>query len=448
MNTATTTLPVPAEPADLAAGWTSAAQRVGRAGALAIVVALAGMAAWALWAPLGGAIVAMGLVKVDTNRKTVQHRDGGIVREILVREGDRVSAGQTLVVLDDARIDSAFDQASSQIDAYRIRQSRLDAERALAPSWKLPEAWRKRSAEPRIAGIAAREAALFTTRRNALDSQLRQLRGQVDEVAHEIASREQEGASLKVALGHMQEELQVNQALLEQQYVNKTRVLALQRAAAEYQIKQGESSAELSRARRSATELELRASTMRDAYVQEATTELRDLNGKLIDLEEQLRSARDASARKTITAPVAGRVVDLKLTTSGGTLGPRDPVLDIVPDDSPLLVDARVGVDAIAELRVGLPTDVRLTTYRQRETPLIGGKVVYVSADSLIDRQTGVPYFAVHVELDREALERAGHLAVMPGMGAEIFIRTRERTAFDYLAEPLVNAMRRSLREY
>ncbi|HSW25864.1 MAG TPA: HlyD family efflux transporter periplasmic adaptor subunit, partial [Burkholderiaceae bacterium] len=180
----------------------------------------------------------------------------------------------------------------------------------------------------------------------------------------------------------------------------------------------------------------------------EATTELRDVNSKLIDLEEQLRSARDASTRKLITAPVAGRVVDLKVTTAGGTLGPRDPVLDIVPDNSPLLVDARVGVDAIGDLRVGLHTDVRLTTYRQRDTPLIAGKVVYVSADSLTDRQSGVPYFAVHVELDREALERAGGLAVMPGMGAEVFVRTRERTAFDYLVEPLVNAMRRSLREY
>lgn len=406
------------------------------------------MIAWSLWAPLGGAIVAMGLVKVDTNRKTVQHRDGGIVREILVREGDRVAAGQPLVVLDDARIDSAFDQASSQIDALRIRQSRLDAECALAPGWKLPEAWRKRSVEPRIAQIVAREAALFTTRRLALESQLRQLRGQVDEVAQEIAAREREGASLRLALSQMQEEVRVNEQLLEQQYVNKTRVLALQRAAAEYQIKQGESAAELSRAKRSGTDLELRASTVRDAYVQEATTELRDVNSKLIDLEEQLRSARDASMRKLITAPVAGRVVDLKLTTAGGTLGPRDPVLDIVPDNSPLLVDARVGVDAIGELRVGMHTDVRLTTYRQRDTPLIAGKVVYVSADSLTDRQSGAPYFAVHVELDRDALARAGGLAVMPGMGAEVFVRTRERSAFDYLAEPLVNAMRRSLREY
>ncbi len=450
-TTLTNTLHVPAAtaaPADLSAQWTAAARWAGWAGAASIVAAVVAMLAWAVWAPLGGAIVAMGLVKVDTNRKTVQHRDGGIVREILVREGDRVKAGQTLVVLDDARIDSALDQTSSQLDAYRIRQSRLDAERTMAPAWKLPDAYRKRGAETRLAEIVAREQALFTTRRAALESQLRQLRDQIEEVKREIAARELEGTSVRAALAQMQEEVRVNEALAEQQFVNKTRVMALQRAASEYQMKQGENAAELSRAKRSATDLELRISSLRDAYVQEATTELRDVNGKLIDLEEQLRSARDASSRKLITAPVAGRVVDLKLTTAGGTLGPRDPVLDIVPDDSPLIVDARVGVDAIAELRVGLSTDVRLTTYRQRNTPLIEGKVVYVSADSLADRQTGAPYYVVHVELDRRSLEHAGNPAVLPGMGAEVFVRTRERSAIDYLVEPLTNAMRRSMREY
>ena len=438
-----------ARPADdLSAAWIGAARNAVRLGIVTIVLAISTMVAWSLLAPLGGAIVATGLVKVDTNRKTVQHRDGGIVRDILVREGDHVAAGQTLIVLDDTRIDAVLDQTSSQIDGYRIRHSRLDAERTLAPSWRAPEAIRARLSEPRLAELVAREAALFTSRRGALDSQLRQLRGQMDEVAQEIAAREREGASVKLALEQMQEEVAVNEALLEQQFVNKTRVLGLKRSASEYQIKQGENAAELSRARRGSTDLELRASTLRDAYVQEATTELRDVNCKLNDLEEQLRTARDASARKVIAAPVAGRVVDLRVTTAGGTLGPRDPVLDIVPDNSPLLVDARVGVDAIGELRVGLRTDVRLTTYRQRDTPLIAGKVVYVSADSLADRQTGAPYFAVHVELDRDSLAHAGGLAVVPGMGAEVFVRTRERTAFDYLIEPLVNAIRRSFREY
>lgn len=435
--------------ADLPGAWHRMARSAIWYGVGAIVLAAGAMIAWLVLAPLSGSIVAMGAVKVDTNRKTVQHRDGGIVRAIFVREGERVAANQPLIELDDSRVDAALNQSSSQLDAMRVRQSRLAAERELKPTWAVPDALRSsRPSDPRLAETIAREANLFTVRRAALDSQLRQLREQAQEAEREIAARQRESASVRLALQHMQEEVEVNESLLKDNFVNKTRVLALKRAVAEYQIKEGENAAELSRARRTASELALRISSQRDAYVQEASTELRDVNSKIIDLEEQFGTARDASARKLITAPVAGRVVDLRVTTAGGTLGPRDPVLDIVPDDAPLLVEARVPVDAVADLRIGLPADVRLTPYKQRDTPLLDARVVYVSADSLTDRHTGAPYFAVYVELDRDSLAKAGNLVASPGMGAEVFIRTRDRTTLDFLLEPLVNAMRRSLREH
>lgn len=406
------------------------------------------MLAWLVLAPLSGSVVAMGAVKVDTNRKTVQHRDGGIVRAIFVREGERVAVGQALVELEDSRIDATLNQTSSQLDAMRLRQSRLTAEREFKLSWLVPDEFRARETDRRLAETIGRESAIFTVRRSALDSQIRQLGVQSEEVAREVAARQRESESIQIALKHMQEEVAVNESLLKENFVNKTRVMALQRSVAEYQIKQGENAAELARARRSAAELSLRVNSLRDAYLQEASTELRDVNSKLIDLEEQLGAARDASQRKHITAPVAGRVVDLRVTTAGGTLGPRDPVLDIVPDDAPLLVEARIPVDAVADVRIGQAADVRLTPYRQRETPMIDARVVYVSADSLIDRHTGAPYFTLHAELDRDSLARAGDLVVSPGMGAEVFVRTRDRTTLDFLLEPLVNAMRRSLREH
>jgi HlyD family type I secretion membrane fusion protein len=432
----------------LAHTWHRMASSIVWIGVAATAVAATAMIAWLTLAPLSGSVIAMGVVKVDTNRKTVQHRDGGIVRAIFVREGERVAAGQALIELEDSRIDANLNQVSSQLDAMRVRQSRLAAEQALKPAWSVPEALRARTSDSRLAETIAREANIFTVRRASLESQIRQINQQAEEVAREIAARERESASVGVALQHMQEEVSVNEALLKDNFVNKTRVLALKRAAAEYQIKEGENAAELSRARRTASELTLRISSLRDSVVQEASTELRDINSKVIDLEEQLGAARDASTRMLITAPLAGRVVDLRVTTAGGTLGPRDPVLDIVPDDAPLLVEARVPVDAIADLRVGVPADVRLTPYKQRETRLIDARVVYVSADSLLDRHTGVPYFAVHVELDRNSLAQAGDVLPSPGMGAEVFIRTRDRTTLDFLLEPLVNAMRRSLREH
>jgi HlyD family type I secretion membrane fusion protein len=187
---------------------------------------------------------------------------------------------------------------------------------------------------------------------------------------------------------------------------------------------------------------------MHETFVQEATSELRDVTARIVELEEQMRSARDVLQRKVVRAPVAGRVLDLRVTTAGGSIGPRDPILDIVPDDNPLLIEARITVDAIAELHVGARTDVRLTAYRQRTTPLIEGKVIYVSPDAMADRQTGASYFLMHVELDRASLAKAGAVAIQPGMGAEVFVRTHDRTAIEFLLEPLLNAARRSLREH
>ena len=427
--------------------WQRAARRLVAAGAAAIALALAGLLGWAWLAPLSGALVAAGVVKVDTNRKTVQHRDGGIVRDILVREGERVAAGQPLVVLDDARIDASFELTRSQIDAQRVRQSRLAAERAGAPAWTPPDELRRRAAaEPRLAEALARESALFQSRRAALDAQLRLVRQQLAEVGVEIGAREREHGSVLAALASMQDEVKLNRELYEQRYVNKTRVMGLERAAAEYGIKMDENRAELSQARQRGAELELRLATLRETAVQDAALELRDTAAKLVDLEEQLRAASDASARKVVVAPVAGRVLELRVSTPGGSIGPREPILDIVPDDGPLLVEARVGVDAIAELHAGLPGEVRLTAYRQRTTPLVEGRVVYVSPDALADRQSGAAYYLMHVELDRASLARAGAV-LQPGMAAEVFVRTHERSAIEFLLEPLANAARRSLRE-
>ncbi len=441
-------VPAPA-PEDAAyEGQVRQARRLIVAGIGAIALAIFTMLAWAWWAPLSGSIVAAGMVKVDSNRKTVQHRDGGIVSRILVREGDHVAAGQALVELADTRIDATFDMTASQLDAQRIKQSRLEAERDMVAHWKSPAAYQARLREPRIADLVAREAALFSARRSALDAQMRTVERQVEEAAAEASAREREHESVVVALAHMQEELAVNESLLEQHYVDKTRVLALRRNVAEYRIKLESNQAELAKAKQNRSEYQFRLAGLRETFAQDAATQLRDTNAKIVDLEEQLRAARDASERKLITAPVAGRVVDLRVTTAGGSIGPRDPVLDIVPDGSPLLVEARVGVDAIGELRVGQSTDVRLTAYKQRTTPLITGKVVYVSADSLADKQNGAPYFLMHVELDRDALRRAGEVALQPGMGAEVFVRTHDRTPMDYLFEPFMNAARRSFREY
>ena len=442
------TLPAVRSADSSTADWVRAGRRAIGAGVAAIALAACALMAWSIGAPLGVAVVAMGIVKVDTQRKTVQHRDGGTVREILVREGDRVSAGQTLLVLDDARIDAAYDLARGQLDAVRMRQSRLAAEHDIAAGWAPDADLRARLSEQRLADAAARESAMFAARRSALDAQARLVNVQLAAVAVEAAARQRELASLTTAMDSMQEEVRLNESLLEQQFVNKTRVMQLARNVAEYRSRMDGNQAELAQARQRAAELELRLTSLRETFRQEVAAELRDVTGRRVELEEQVRSTLDAMQRKIVTAPVSGRVLDLRVTTPGGSIGPRDPILDIVPEDQPLRIEARVPLDAIAELHTGAATDVRLTAYRQRTTPLIAGKVVYVSPDALTDRQSGAAYYLMHVELDRTALAEAGSIAIQPGMGAEVFVRTLDRSALEFLVEPLVNATRRSMRNH
>ena len=447
MNAAAMPAAVPS--ADLlTADWLRASRRAVVAGVAAIGIAAAALTAWSVAAPLGTAVVATGLVKVDTQRKTVQHRDGGTVRDILVREGDRVTAGQALVVLDDARIDASYDLARGQLDAVRMRQSRLAAERDAAATWAPDEDLRARLSEPRLADAAGRESVLFAARRSALEAQARLVTAQIAAVGVETAARQREHASLAVAMDSMQEEVQLNEELLEQRFVNKTRVMQLKRNVAEYRSRMDGNQAELAQARQRAADLELRLSTLRETFMQDVAAELRDVTGRRVELEEQVRTALDAMQRKVVTAPVSGLVLDLRVTTPGGAIGPRDALLDIVPEGQPLLVEARVPLDAIAELHAGAAADVRLTAYRQRTTPLIPGTVVYVSPDALVDRQSSAAYYLIHVKLDRGALAGAGPIVVQPGMGAEVYVRTHDRTALEFLVEPLVNATRRSVREH
>ena len=416
------------------------AKRVIRAGLLVIVGGVVALGAWAYFAPLSGAVIAPGFVKVDLNRKVVQHQEGGIVRAIRVRDGDIVAQGQELVLLDDVRIDAQLDLLRTQLDAERAKVARLEAERSLAAKPTFPKDLLKHE-------YVTREEALFRARREALDSQIAVLRKQIRETTEEAqALAEQIGAEEK-ALKLQKEELAANEALLAQGYVQKTRLLTLQRAVAEYEARHSERRAELSKSRQRASELEFRILAMRNTYVQTATDELKESTAKTFDLEERIRPSRDASARQKITAPIEGEVVGLRVFTAGSVIGPRDVLMEIVPDEKRLIIEARIRPEDINHVHDGSEADIRLTAYKQRTTPLVQGSVVYVSGDRMVDEQTKQPYYVVHVDVSAASLASAGNLTLQDGMPAEVFIRTDERTTFDYLTAPVTGYLRRAMRE-
>lgn len=408
---------------------------------LAGIIALGG---WTALAPLTGAIVAPAFVKVDLNRKVVQHQEGGIVREIRARDGDRVKQGQALIVIEDVRVDASLDLLNIQLIAERARAARLAAEAAYGQKVPFPADVLGREREPRVAEVLERERALFRSRREAVESQITSLRAQIHEGGAEVEAVGAQIAAEERAIALQKEELQANEDLLKQNYVQKIRVLTLQRAVAEYEARHGEHRAELSRSRQKASELELRIVTAQNTYRQSAVDELKDTTARIFDVEERLRPSRDAAKRQQVLAPIDGEVVGQKVFTAGAVVGPRDVLMEIVPRDNTLIIEARIRPEDINHVLKGSAADIRLTAYKQRTTPLVQGVVNYVSGDRLVDPQNNSAYYVAHIAVAPGGL---GELKMQAGMPAEVFIRTDSRSALDYLLAPVTAYLRRAMRE-
>ena len=418
-----------------------------RAGIVGSLLLVAGVVIWVWLAPLSGAVIGPGQVKVDMNRKTVQHQEGGIVGEILVRDGSKVKAGQTLILLRDVRVDAGNEAVRTQLDAELAKAARLSAEQTGAAEIAFPAELTQRSSEPRVAELLKHESSVFRVRREALTNQIALLRNQAREARDEIKARHAQLKADAQAIKHQRDELAQNVSLAKEGFVSKTRLLVLQREVAQQESRQAEGAAELARAQQKVSDLELRAETLRSTFNQEASNELRQSSAAIFELREKLRPALDAEQRQRITAPSSGEVVDLRVTSVGAVIAPREPILDIVPENPDLLVEARVRPEDVNYVKIDSPADVRLTAFRQRITPTVEGKVVYVSADRLVDKATNAPYYAVHVRVSPEALHKAGDLKLQAGMPAEVFIQTTSRNALQYLLDPILGFLQRSLRE-
>ncbi len=384
-----------------------ARERVVRAGLWVIAGTLAAMLAWAELAPVSGAVVAAGEVRVSGERKTVQHLEGGIVAELKVADGDVVQAGQVLLVLGDARVDASVDALQNEIVAERLTLARLESEKRELPALALPQDLTAQAASPRYRSLIEGEQRLFQTRRN-----------------------------------NLREQLQASEKLAEQKFIQHTRLLELRSNLAVREADMAEHQAMLSRTRQNIGDFRLRRTQVRAEFVQRATDEAQLSGRKLLDLQARLHPAQDSQRRKEVVAPVAGRAVNLQVHTVGGVVRPGEPIVDIVPEAGALIVELRVSPQDVEEVHAGQPAEVRLSAYNARTTPLMPGRVIYVSADRLVDSARGMPYYVVHVQLDRKPVER-----VEPGMPVEAFLRTRERGMLDYLLDPVINVTRRSMRE-
>lgn len=424
-------------------------RRLRRGGLIALAVWIVVMLVWSFAAPISGAVVASGLVKVEANRLTISHRDGGIVSQVLVHEGEVVRKGQPLILLEDVRVDSSVDLLRAQLATERLRRSRLSAEIDSRGEWR-PDADDAALAEAnaRVREALAREKAAFDARRRTLVGQIEALRAQRRDTELEIAARLRDGQASGESLKLLKEELASNESLLAQGFIDQSRVRTIRRGVADYQSRIESNEAELAKARQRVSEIDGRVQSLQDAYRQQAAEDLREANGRIVDYEERLRASEDTAGRQQIVAPAEGRLIDLRVNTVGSAIGPREPVVDIVPADAPLVVEVKVSAEAVGEVRPGQPAEVRLLSYKQRSTHMIDATVLRVSADALTEQRSGTPYFAVVVAMDPASLRQFPEVRVAPGLAAEVYIRTSERTPIDFLIEPLVAGMRRGFREH
>jgi HlyD family type I secretion membrane fusion protein len=417
------------------------------AGLAIFALAVGGFGSWAALAPLSSASIAPGIVVVEGSRKTVQHLEGGIVKEILVAEGSTVEAGQVLVRMDGTRPRALYDLLRSEYSAALAIEGRLLAERDDSDNITFSSEVLALTVDPEVMALIVGERRLFETRRARLNGQTDILRQRIVQFEEEIKGLEAQRISKTRQKALIEEELEAVQRLYEQGYEKKPRVLALRRAHARLHGERGEHIADISRVKQGIGEAELRIIDLQNGLQREVATELQDVRTRIAELKDRIRAQEDVLRRLDVRAPQAGVVMGLKVHTTDGVIMPGMPILDIVPSKEHLIIDAHVNPEDIDVVRAGLTAQVRLTAYKRRSTPTVDGRVTQVSADRFVDTNSGSAYYLARIELDPLSLAALDDVRLYPGMPAEVMIETGKRTALDYIISPIANGIQRAFRE-
>jgi len=421
--------------------------RIARKGMLVCILFVGGSLTWASLAPLGSAVVASGVVKIWTNRKTIQHLEGGMVRAIYVADGSVVKQGDPLILLEDTTTSAALNILTDQLDALSVQEQRLLAERSVSERFVLPEELTTRQ-DPKIMTLYQTELSLFEARRKNLNDQIKLLREGITQARVAAASAREEITAIQEGLGYTGELVKTTEAMAQKGFAERTLLLQKKEALAEKKERFHSQTAKLADLQKQISDQELRIIAVRNSYMEEAEVERKKTREQIIEVEERLRPARSAQERSVLTAPIGGQVMALKVTTIGGVIRPGDPLLDIVPQDNELVVEVKVGNQDIDNVHIGQRADVQLNAFNQRTTPLVDGQVTYVAGDAQEDPgKPGMLYFMSHIQLDQAQLTRMTDITLSPGMPVTAFIKTRTRTFLDYLVSPLTEHWRKAFRE-
>jgi len=438
--------PAPASPAPEGRRWSARGALM--LGLVAMILLVGGFGFWSVASRIAGAVVAPGQVEVEQHRQVVQHPEGGVVETIPVREGQAVEAGDVLIRLDGTLLRTELAIVEGQYFEILARRGRLETERADSPEIAFPEELVQLApSRPDVAAMMQGQTQLFASRLDTLKQSTDQLDQQAQQVRNQIEGIDAQTSALQIQRGLIEDELTDQRSLLERGLAQASRVSSLEREAARLDGQLGETQAMRAQGETRLTEIGI--TKLKDAAERRETaeTELRDLGYRELELAERRRALTEQIARLDIRAPVSGIVHQLQVTTPRAVIRPADPVLYLIPQDRPLVIAARVSPLNIDEVSAGQDVLLRFSAFSSRTTPEIHGTLARISADAVTDQATQMQYYRAEVTIPPEERDKLGDLSLVPGMPAEVYIQTGERSPLAYLMKPLSDYFNRAFRE-
>ncbi|WP_295076880.1 HlyD family type I secretion periplasmic adaptor subunit [Tabrizicola sp.] len=417
-------------------------------GFLTLGLLVGGLGAWSALTTLAGAIIAPGQIEVSQNRQIVQHPDGGVIEEIMVREGAEVLAGDVLMRLDGSALNSELVIVENQLLELAARQARLVAQSDANAAVRFPEKLLSTAAlRADVAEMLAGQQSLFANQAKMMAQAQEQRQTRIGQIESQIEGFAAQQDAIRAQTGLLDKELGTQRELLAKGLTQSARVSALERELAQLKGQLGELTSARAEAAGRITEIEIEITALLTQQEEQAQAELRDLVASQSELEEHERALLERIARLDVRSPASGLVLGMQVTTPQAVIRPADALMFIVPQDRPLLVAARVPVTHVDEVHSGQDVRLVFSSLPSRTTPEVVGQVTLVSADALTDDRSGMSYFRTEVAIDAAALRQLRDVDIVPGMPVDVFIRTTDRTPLSYLLKPFTDYFRTAFRE-
>ena len=419
------------------------------AGFLVILFFFGGIGAWSVFFPFQGAVIASGTVKVFGERKVVQHLEGGMFDKIFVQEGDQVYKGDVLIELKSSQVNANVDLLEGRLWAKLAEADRLHAEIKMDSKIEWSKDLFKLKGNREVAEVMAMENDIFHYRVSDMQGKILLYNSQIKQLGNRIDGAREEFKAQEDVIANLNEELQAKRPLFKAKYLGKTDILELERTLSQHKGRKGKLKQDIAEFFQMIQELKLRIVDIQNQYRENAVSRLGEVKDTIFEIKEQIKPYLDAQNRLKIRAPISGEIINLRVTSEkSGVIQPGMPLLDIVPTNTKLIIEAMVRPQDITDVHKGQATKVQLSAFQRRSTPPVPGKVVYISPDLITQRTAGgeISYYVAHIEVhEKDLKEENAYLS--PGMPATCYITTEKRSVISYLLSPLLQNVDRAMRE-